>query len=264
MIASGYFAILDDMENGYQAIHPSDLRIITSDFDKALIERVRRVDGVIEADGEKLVPVRMLTGDGEWKNLVIRVIPEEGQKINRFTLLDGAMPEDDQIVLDVHKNTGFIIGDRVKIQLSSGTMRALTITGSVQDQTIGEMGTSYFVAPTYGYITYETLPYLEEAQAYDTLLVELDPNLTKSEIGSVTEEITGLIKQSGHSVTSIMDMSDNDPPQPGIYPGCFRVAGLFGLPGRFPERVPGFQCYVCLVRAASAIHRDHESDWRAA
>ena len=94
MIASGYFAILDDMENGYQAIHPSDLRIITSDFDKALIERIRRVDGVIEADGEKLVPVRMLTGDGEWKNLVIRVIPEEGQKINQVTLLDGAMPED--------------------------------------------------------------------------------------------------------------------------------------------------------------------------
>ena len=237
MIASGYFAILDDMENGYQAIHPSDLRIITSDFDKALIERVRRVDGVIEADGEKLVPVRMLTGDGEWKNLVIRVIPEEGQKINQFTLLDGAMPEDDQIVLDIHKDTGFAIGDRVKIQLSSGTMRALTITGSVQDQTIGEMGTSYFVAPTYGYITYETLPYLEEAQAYDTLLVELDPNLTKSEIGSVTDEITGLIKQSGHSVTSIMDMSDNTHPNLGYIQA---VSGLLAFLGFLVVFLSGF------------------------
>ena len=237
MIASGYFAILDDMENGYQAIHPSDLRIITSDFDKALIERIRRVDGVIEADGEKLVPVRMLTGDGEWKNLVIRVIPEEGQKINRFTLLDGAMPEDDQIVLDIHKDTGFAIGDRVKIQLSSGTMRALTITGTVQDQTIGEMGTSYFVAPTYGYITYETLPYLEEAQAYDTLLVELDPNLTKSEIGSVTEEITGLIKQSGHSVTSIMDMSENDHPNLGYIQA---VSGLLAFLGFLVVFLSGF------------------------
>ncbi len=191
MIASGYFAILDDMESGYQAIHPADLRIITTDFDEALIERVRRVDGVIEADGEKLVQVRTLSGDGEWKNLVIRVIPEQGQKINQVTLMDGALPEDNQIMLDIHKDTGLAIGEPLQIQLSSGKMRELVISGIVQDQTIGEMGTNYFVAPTYGYITFETLPFLEETQAYNTLLVEIDPNLTEAEIGFVTAEITG-------------------------------------------------------------------------
>jgi putative ABC transport system permease protein len=237
MIASGYFAILDDMESGYQAIHPADLRIITTDFDEALIERVRRVAGVIEADGEKLVHVRMLSGDGEWKNLVIRVIPEQGQKINRVTLMDGALPEANQIMLDIHKDTGLAIGDTLQIQLSSGKMRELVITGAVQDQTIGEMGTSYFVAPTYGYINFKTLPFLEEAQAYNTLLVELDPALTKAEIDSVTSEITGLMEQSNHLVTSIMDMSVNDHPNLGYIQA---VSGLLALLGFLVVFLSGF------------------------
>ncbi|MBG0784457.1 MAG: FtsX-like permease family protein [Anaerolineaceae bacterium] len=237
MIASGYFAILDDMESGYQAIHPADLRMITTDFDEALIERVRRVDGVIEADGEKLVKVRTLTGDDEWTNLIIRVIPEQGQKIDQVTLIDGAFPEDDQIMLDIHKDTGWTIGDTLQVQLSSGKVRDLAITGTVQDQTIGEMGTSYFVAPTYGYITFETLPFLEETQAYNTLLVELDPALTEVEIAAVTAEVTGLMEQSGHFVTSTMDMSANDHPNIGYIQA---VSGLLALLGFLVVFLSGF------------------------
>ncbi len=237
MIASGYFAILDDMKAGYQAIHPADLRIITTDFDEELIERVRRVDGVIEADGEKLIQVRMLSGDGEWKNMVIRVIPEQGQKINQVSLQDGVLPEDDQIMLDIHKDTGLAIGDTLQIQLSSGTIRELPITGIVQDQTIGEIGTSYFIEPTYGYITFATLPFLEEPQAYDTLLVELDSNLTKTEIDSVTNEITGLMRQSDHAVTSIIDMSANDHPNQGY---ILAVSGLLAFLGFLVVFLSGF------------------------
>lgn len=237
MIASGYVTIMEDMESGYQAIHPADLRMITTDFDEELIERVRRVNGVIEADGEKLVQVQMLTGEGEWKNMIIRVIPEQGQKIDQVTLLEGALPYDEQIMVDIHKETGLGLNDTLQIQLPSGAMRELTITGKVQDQTIGEMGTSYFVAPTYGYVTYGSLPFLQEAEAYDTLLVDLDPQLTKTEIDRVTKDITGIVEQSGHSVTSIMDFSDNGHPNQGYIQA---VSGLLAFLGFLVVFLSGF------------------------
>ena len=237
MITSGYVTILDDMDAGYQAIHPADLRIVTDDFDEELIERIRRVDGVIEADGEKLIRVQFLNGDNEWNNMLIRVLPEKGQKIDQVSLTEGTYPDDEQIMLDVHKETNLGLGDSVQIQLSSGTIRMLTIVGFTQDQTIGELGTSFFVAPTYGYITYETLPFLEGTQAYDTVLVELDPNLTESEINTATDEITGLVEQSGHTVYSIVDLSTNDHPNAG-YIRAF--AGLLALLGFLVVFLSGF------------------------
>lgn len=99
------------------------------------------------------------------------------------------------------------------------------------------MGTNYFVAPTYGYITFETLPFLEETQAYNTLLVEIDPNLTEAEIGFVTAEITGLMEQSDHFVTSTMDMSINDHPNLGYIQA---VSGLLALLGFLVVFLSGF------------------------
>lgn len=237
MITSGYFAILNDMESGYQAIHPSDLKFITTDFDDELIERIRRVDGVVEVDGEKRVQVRMLTTDGEWRSLVIRVIPEQGQRLDQVALLEGTLPGDEQIILDIHKDSGMKTGDTVQIQLPSGTTRTLPIVGMVQDQTIGEMGSSYFVAPTFGYVTYATLPFLEEAQAYNSLLVEFDPGLTEPEKALVIDEITGVMEQSGHLVTSIMDLSANDHPNRGYVQA---LSGLLALLGFLVVFLSGF------------------------
>ncbi len=160
MIAGGYVTILEDMQTGYEAIHPADLRFMTDPFDEELIQRVQRVDGVTDVNGEKRLQWQFKNGNGEWKDMIVRVLPEDGQTIDQVELISGNMPQDHQIMLDVHKETGLEIGDTVLVQLPSGTQKELPITGMVQDQTIGVLGTSYFVAPTYGYVTFDSLPWL--------------------------------------------------------------------------------------------------------
>lgn len=238
MISAGYITILEDMQNGYDAINPADLRIMTDDsFDDELIQRVLRVDGVVSADGEKRLSWQFQNADGEWKDMVIRVLPEDGQTIDLVELREGALPDDRQIMLDVHMETGLSVGDTVLVQLPSGTQKELTITGLVQDQTIGVIGASYFVASTYGYVTYDSLPWLEESLDYSNLLVTVDPNLTTEEIDQVTQDVKKVIEQSGRSVNSVMNLTPTAHPNSGYVTA---MTGLLALLGAFSVFLSGF------------------------
>jgi putative ABC transport system permease protein len=237
MIAGGYVTILEDLENGYQAIHPADLRFIVDPFEAELIERVRRIDGVIAADGEVRLQWQFRNGEGEWKNLFVRVIPEGGQTLDQVELQSGVMPADREIALDIHDETYLDVGDTVLVQLPSGDQRELPITGTVRDQTIGVMGTSYFVAPAYGYVTYDSLSWLQEDQSYDNLLVEVDPSLSAVEIDQVSQDVIGVIEQSGRSVSAVMNMTPTKHPNQGYIEA---ISGLLALLAFFSVFLSGF------------------------
>jgi putative ABC transport system permease protein len=237
MITAGYISILEDMQNGYNAINPADLRFMVDPFDEELLERVRRVEGVAAADGEKRLAWQFQNGDGEWKNLVIRVLPEDGQTIDQVELREGAYPEDREIMLDNHLETNLSLGDNVLVQLPSGTQKELPITGLVQDQTIGVIGTSYFVAPSYGYVTYDSLPWLEESLSYDNLLVTVSPGLSPDEIEQVSQEVKRAIEQSGLAVNAVTNLTPTAHPNAGYVEA---MAGLLALLGAFSVFLSGF------------------------
>ena len=237
MITGGYLTTLEDMAQGYAGVHPADLRIATNDFDETLLERVRRLDGVTAADGETLLYAQLFTADGEWKNIILRVIPEEGMQVDQIELLDGRLPQEREIVLDVHRDVGLTSGDTITLQLPSGTQRAIPITGMVRDQTIGRTGISYFVSPVYGYITYATLPWLEKGQAHQTLLVTVDPELSDEEFNNLVDEIAGLVEQSGRTLRSTTNFRNRSHPNSGYVQA---VSGLLALLGFLTVFLSGF------------------------
>lgn len=237
MITGGYVLTMEDMQAGYDSIQSADIRITTEDFDENLVERVRRLDGVTAADGEKQLQVQMLNGDGEWKNLVIKVLPEDGQKINKIDLLSGQMPVGEEILIDIHRDIALETGDSLLIQLPSGTERELTITGQVRDQTIGTTGNTYFVSPSYGYIPFDTLPYLEQEMTYDTLLVRVDPALSEDEVKTLSDEIVGNVEQSGLDVSSITILDSGGHPNLGYVEA---IGGLLAVLGFLTVFLSGF------------------------
>ncbi|KUK96118.1 MAG: Putative ABC transporter permease protein [Anaerolineaceae bacterium 46_22] len=237
MITGGYVLTMEDMQAGYDSIQSADIRITTEDFDENLVERVRRLDGVTAADGEKQLQVQMLNGDGEWKNLVIKVLPEDGQKINKIDLLSGQMPVGEEILIDIHRDIALETGDSLLIQLPSGTERELTITGQVRDQTIGTTGNTYFVSPSYGYIPFDTLLYLEQEMTYDTLLVRVDPALSEDEVKTLSDEIVGNVEQSGLDVSSITILDSGSHPNLGYVEA---IGGLLAVLGFLTVFLSGF------------------------
>ena len=265
-IIGGYMTTLEDMHTGFQAINPAELRVSTQAFNENLLERVRRLEGVIAAEGERTFFVQMRSAAGEWENLVIRVLPEGEQQINQIELIEGRLPGDREIAMDNHLEVDFALGDCVMIQTSSGLQRELPLTGMVRDQTIGVVGASYFVAPTYGYITYDTLTYLQQDLHFRVILVRLDPSLKPDGVEQVQREITRVVEHSGRSVTSVVNLQPIRHPNSGYVSA---VSGLFALLGFLSVFLSGFLVfnamaalfaqqiqYIGIMKAIGAQRRD--------
>ncbi len=237
MIVGGYQTTLADMKSGFQAINPAQIRVITDSFDINLVERIRRLEGVAHAEGERMLQLKMRSAEGEWKNFVVKVLPEEGQQINQVELLEGRMPAERELLLDVHREIDFHIGDGVTVQTPSGLTRKMTLTGKVRDQTIGVVGTSYFIAPTNGYISLDSLPWLQQERTYSVLLVTGQASLSDAEFTKLKEDIAKLVEQSGRSVSSIIDLRPTAHPNSGYVSA---VSGLLALLGFLSVALSGF------------------------
>jgi len=229
IISGGYVTTLDDMESGFKAINPSDVRIRTEAFDQSLIDHVQRLDGVVAAEGEKMLFAQLQTVDGEWQDIIIRVLPEEEQQINRVELIEGRLPQEQEIIFDIHRSIDYQIGEEVTIQTAAGQIRELQFAGLVRDQTIGTLGGSYFVAPVYGYVTHDTLPWLHQEKHYEVLLVTVDPELSAEDYQILKNDLTGLVEQSGRYVFIITDLRNNDHPNSGYVRAVSNLLALLGL-----------------------------------
>jgi putative ABC transport system permease protein len=237
MIAGGYVTTLEDMNGGFMSINPAEIRVRTEAFGDDLVEQVRRLDGVESAEGEKFLYFQMLSGDNQWKNLIVHVIPDDGRTINQLEMLGGRMPKDREILLDVHRDFHLDIGDSVTIQTSTGLQRDFPIVGLVRDQTIGITGTNFFVAPTQGYITFDSLPWFQQEMLYDELLVTVVPGYTKPQFNQLLDEIGDLVEHSGRNVISIRDLTPNLHPNNGYVSA---IAGFLALLGFLSVFLSGF------------------------
>ena len=240
IISGGYVTTLQDMQTGFREVNPAEVRIRTEAFDDNLVERVRQLKGVAAAEGEKLLFAQLLTVEGEWKNVIIRILPEDEQQINRVELLDGRLPAEREIIFDIHREIDYLAGDLVTIQTADGLQRELQLSGRVRDQSIGVLGSGYFVAPLYGYVTFETLPWLHQEMNYDVLLVRVDPGLSPADYKALKEDLTGLVEQSGRFVFSITDLRSAEHPNSGYVRAVSNLLALLGFLSVF---LSGFLVY---------------------
>lgn len=240
IIAGGYITTLDDMQGGFSAINPSDIRIRTENFDQSLIDQVSSLDGVTAAEGEKMIFAQLLTAEGKWQDIIIRVLPEEEQQINRVELLEGRLPQEEEIIFDIHREIDYQIGEEVTIQTAAGQIRKMQLTGMVRDQTIGTLSGSYFIAPVYAYVTYDTLPWLNQEKSYDLLLVTVEPELSNQEYQALKDDLTGLVEQSGRYVFTITDLRNDNHPNSGYVRAVSNLLALLGFLSVF---LSGFLVY---------------------
>ncbi|MDZ4133358.1 MAG: FtsX-like permease family protein, partial [Dethiobacteria bacterium] len=240
IIAGGYVTTLNDMQVGFHNINPAEIRIRTEAFDDKLLEQVLGLDGVVAAEGEKMFFVQLRTAEGEWQDIIIRVLPEGTQNINRVELLEGRMPAEQEIIFDIHRELDHRIGAQVTIQTATGLQRDMVFSGIVRDQTIGVLGSSYFIAPVYGYVTHDTLPWLQQEESYDVLVVRVDPELSADAYKTLKEDLSGLVEQSGRYVFTITDLRNAEHPNSGYVRAVSNLLALLGFLSVF---LSGFLVY---------------------
>ena len=231
--------ILDDMRTGYAAVNPANIQITASGINEQMVDKVRKMSGVKDAEAVHTVSLRVRTPAGIWNRIQLQAFPDfDNHKINLTKLVQGNWPPPyREIVLDQNRiaDAGVGIGGPVELELASGKTRTLNLSGVVLDQTIGSAGGGggFFVAPLQGYISTHTLDLLNEPTNDNMLYVTVSENPNDLDhIRQVASRISDEIENNHGVVISTVVRPQNEHPN-SVYiqaiSGVLLVLGLLDV-----------------------------------
>jgi len=168
VLVGTYVIIQDDMGVSYAANNPANIEIRMDDFDEKILNTMRNVDGVADAEGRWIFGVRIRPmGADEWTAINIVTIDDfEENTINLLVPVSGATaPEKNEILLQKEILDEFDVapGDTIEFQLADQTVKSIYVSGIVADSSTDAID---FLAPPLGYITPKTLRLFNEPEGY--------------------------------------------------------------------------------------------------
>lgn len=206
-IAVGIFAILVVMggrgiliqafDTNFPKSNPSTAVLTTTGFDQMLVDRVRRAEGVTDAEGRRTVSLRYEPGD-------LSQVPDDpsqvtqaqravsitltaakdwaASRIDKVTPLGNTPwpPARGEVVLETSDSqiSPLAAGDLVTVETDAGDKKLLRVAGFVHD--INSFP-ALFVGQITGYVTLETMADLGVESGMDQLLISIDvPGLTRA------------------------------------------------------------------------------------
>ncbi len=228
MIVSTQIMLAEDMTSSYQATNPPSAFLYPGYFDDELVEMVRHIDGVREAEGRlDWLGVRLKVGPDEWRDLILDVVGDYNDiRLSKIKPVSGAWPPPKKAIL-IERNsltlTNAQVGDVIEIETQDGKMRQLLIAGLVHDM---DNPPAQFIGRPFGYITFDTLEWLGYPRAYDQLQILVAENeADKDHIRAIADQVEEKIEKSGQTVywTYI--------PEPGEHPANESVQPLLIILG---------------------------------
>ncbi len=242
----GAQAILDrELRTGYLNIDPAHAIITTGGvtgynedfslnsapanqegFSEELIDAVRRMPEVADAEGRHVFDARVRVGDA-WKSIQFTAIDDFADvRVDKIRSVAGAWPPEEHEVLIERSGMGVLgveIGDTILIELPDGKQREMRVAGVVHDLT---QWPTPFLGTVYGYIAFDTLEWMGESRDYNKLMIRVVTNADdKQHNEEVAELVHDKIQKSG------LDPSFPQVPTPGEHPLNFMIVALTSLMG---------------------------------
>jgi putative ABC transport system permease protein len=218
LIVSMDLIISQDMKTGYAAVNPANIEIFASPFDQDLVDSVRHVDGVRQAEGVQTLTLRVLNTKGEWQPIELKAIPNiDKMATNLVSLKQGVWPpQERQVAIDAYRlgEVAQGVGSTIQVELPSGKIRELSVTAVTHDQTLGSVGAGgFFLAPVQGYITFSTLEWLESPLLMNRLYVTVQDNSTdRAHLQQISDRVTHAVEESGNVVLFSQVRPEDDHP----------------------------------------------------
>ena len=202
MIAGTQTMLLQDMEAAYWSTEPANAHMWISSFDEDYLERIRKIDGVLEVDARVDHDLQLQTGPDEWVALEVESVPDfKNIRVNKLSSMEGAWPPTKHgIVIErssMHM-TKAAVGDFVTVQHPDGKLRELEIVGIGHDIN-GEPG--QFSGRVAGYVTLDTLEWLGFDRGFRRLMLRVEGDASSEEhIRAVAAVVEDTVERSGKEV----------------------------------------------------------------
>ncbi|MDF2634215.1 MAG: acidobacterial duplicated orphan permease [Pelosinus sp.] len=176
MVYSSYLMFERDLALSWKSAAPASASVYADPFDQDLVDSIRSLRGVKEAEGRRNVDLRVRTAGGEWRQMFLTAIPDYNkQKVNIIKSQTGAWPPGDGDVLLERSSLselGLVTGESIQVETSTGRKRTLKITGIVYDPS---QIPSLFSGRSNGYINMDTLEKLDEERQLDQVNFVVEP-----------------------------------------------------------------------------------------
>ncbi|NPV56941.1 MAG: ABC transporter permease [Anaerolineae bacterium] len=209
ILETNHEIITADMLTGYHNTNPANITMQTSGISDDLLDTVRGMDGVDQAEHLRSFSLRAHTGTSQWLQMDLMAIPDyDDFEINTVSLMEGRFPpKRGEVVLEQSKmdDLNVALGDTLEVELPSGRSRELLVVGVVQVQTLGAVsgGGGFFVANPLGYVNPDDLGWLEQPNTNNRLVITvLGDNEDEIYIQTVAQEIRDDLKADGVTVNS--------------------------------------------------------------
>lgn len=198
--------ILHELHDSFISINPVSATITTDPFDDDLVDAVRRIDSVGQAEGRRTVAARIQIRPDVWYDLELFVIPDDGKMtVNIVRPEAGAWPPPDRAVLIERSSLPRInaeIGDNVVIEMAGGEKRTLPIAGTTHDLSTVPAA---IAGKAFGYINFDTLEWLGGTSNYgqiynQMMIVVAEHPLDEGHIWQVADEVADKIERSGRDI----------------------------------------------------------------
>ncbi len=190
MVYSSYLLFERDLDASWRSAAPASASLYADPFDEELVDSVRSLRGVKEAEGRRNVDLRVRTAGGSWGQMFLTAIPDYSkQKVNIIKSQTGAWPPGDGDVLLERSSLaelGAAVGSRIQVETAAGRKRTLKVTGVVYDPS---QIPSMFSGRSNGYINMDTLEKLDEERRLDQVNFVVEPWVLQGEETAPIEAI---------------------------------------------------------------------------
>ncbi len=228
VVVTAYSILQKDLNANFLNTNPQSAIITTQqEIPDALVEQVKKVSTIENAELRKKIVGRVLQSENKWIPLILFVVKDfESVQIATFALEQGAYPGENQIMLE---RDGFPflddvkMGNTVEIMLPFGKRTPLQLSGKVHDPGQAPAHMDHVV---YGYISEGTYRNIEGTPLMNQLsVIPSVGRYDKAAIERVTNEIKILLEKNGNNVEKIHI------PPPGQHPHQWQLNSLIFLLG---------------------------------
>jgi putative ABC transport system permease protein len=240
VMMGGRAVLIRSLDTGFPQTRPPDVSFALTPFDEHLVKEVERDSEVGAAQGRRSVAISYRVNGAEWKNITLYAYKDYSDiEVGRLTRLGTTQwPRRGQLVVEKGsvEFSGLSPGDTVEFDTSEHKHPILTVSGTIHDlNSVVPMMSGRAV----GYVSWDDLPDLQEAQAFNSLEVrargKLDTLAQALELGSRLRD--DVIERQGFTV---LRMSAHEPGVQNIGNIFKGVSMLLVLVGAMTLALSGF------------------------
>ena len=201
-VSATYVLLSRDLPGAWNSISPPTVSLFTDRFPEEVIESVRSIRGVQEAEGRRKFVARLQRGPEDWVNIELAALADYRDiRIRKLTFERGEWNPPDQELLIERASLKWIgreMGDTLVVQTPDGKNHNMKIAGVVHD--VGKPS-PLFDGTVQTYINLETLEWLGESREFDQIdiIVKGDPN-EKSEVRRIANKVRDRVEIAGVNV----------------------------------------------------------------